>query len=187
MGESEAELEKRIKEQESKVVESGLYYDLYNKHYFWIFTQYKLHLQFYSLLNSILAYNLNSILFTKTGLSFDEISNEFSRKLDNLERQNSTTDHLLLDLNKRYQFEHETLSKKLQGIASYTALNAGQRERQLFSLIQARLRGIQESEFSSASLSVGLSERIQPLKNDRWDFFNIFLFFWASKIFFFSK
>ena len=123
-------------------------------------------------------YNKN-VTFLYSGLSFDEISSEFSKKLDNLETQNSTTDHLLLDLNKRYQFEHETLSKKLQGIASYTALSAGQRERQLFSLIQARLRGIQESEFSSASLSVGLSERIQPLKNDRWD--NISIIKWTVK------
>ena len=101
------------------------------------------------------------------GLSFDEVTKEFAKKLDNLESRNSTTDNLLLDLNNRYHHEYDTMSKKLQGLHTYQALSAGQREKYLFSLIQARLRGIQEAEFSSASLSVGLSERIQPLKNDR--------------------
>ena len=102
------------------------------------------------------------------GLSLEEVTSEFSKKLDTLEQSNSTTDHLLLDLNKRFTLEYEILSKKLQGLSHYQSLTPGQRERYLFSLIQARLRGVQESEFVAASLTVGLSERIQPQKNDRY-------------------
>eukprot|EP00111_Clytia_hemisphaerica_P002852 TCONS_00008039-protein len=123
MGESEAELEQRITDQNSKVEESGL--------------------------------------------SLDEVASEFSKKLDTLEQSNSTTDHMLLDLNKRFTLEYEILSKKLQGLSHYQSLTPAQRERYLFSLVQARLRGVQENEFVAASLTVGLSERIQPQKNDR--------------------
>lgn len=102
-----------------------------------------------------------------TGLSSEEVTKEFSKKLDNKEKENSSTEQLLLDLNSRYSKELELISKRLQGLSKDKLLSPSEREGCLFALIQARLRGVQESQFISASVSVGLSERIQPVRHDR--------------------
>lgn len=81
--------------------------------------------------------------------------------------EHSSTEAVLVDINNRYTYEREVLTNKLQGISGFTTLNPFERENILFCLVQARLRGTQESAFASCGICVGLSERVQPQKDAR--------------------
>lgn len=105
----------------------------------------------------------------ESGLSKDEVRNEFLKKLDQKEMEHSSTEAVLVDINNRYTYEREVLMNKLQGISGFTTLNPFERENILFCLVQARLRGTQESAFASCGICVGLSERVQPQKDARFD------------------
>lgn len=103
----------------------------------------------------------------ESGLSIEEVVREFRKKLNDKEKQNSSACDLLLDLNYRYFFEKETLTKKLQGHGGYKTLTASDREIIMFSLVQAILRGMQEKAFMSCGICIGLSERVKPRNHDR--------------------
>ena len=98
-----------------------------------------------------------------------EVEKEFMKKLDDKENDNSSTEIVLVEINNRYIFEKNIISKRLQGLDGYSTMNAMERETCLFAFTQARLRGVQESQFYSCGISVGLSERIQPRQNNRYE------------------
>ena len=103
----------------------------------------------------------------ESGLPMEEVVREFGKKLNNKEKLNSSATLLLLDLNGRYLFEKDTITKKLQGLSGFRTLTASDREKIMFSFVQAILRGIQEKSFVSCALCIGLSERVQPRNHDR--------------------
>ena len=101
------------------------------------------------------------------GLPFDEIESEFLKKLEDIDNQKSSTDAVLIEIERRYSEEKDVLTKKLQGLFGYNTMNSIERENLLFTLIQSRLRGTQENSFESCGVCIGLSERIKPLKHSR--------------------
>ena len=109
-----------------------------------------------------------TMLFSVEGLSNEEIELQFMKQLDDHEQQKSSTDAVLVDIEKRYQEEKDTLTNKLQGILGYQTMNAMERENILLSLVQCRLRGIQEMNLESCGICIGLTERIRATKYCRY-------------------
>ena len=107
------------------------------------------------------------MLFSVEGLSNEEVELQFLRQLDDCEQQKSSTDAVLVDIEKRYQEEKDTLTNKLQGIAGYQTMNSMERENILLSLVQCRLRGMQEMNLESCGICIGLTERIRATKHCR--------------------
>ena len=105
--------------------------------------------------------------FLYLGAPITEIEEEFSKKLDAKEKENSSTDKLLVELNKRYNMEKDYFTHRLQGLSGYNTMTAPERENVLITLVQMTLRGIQEERFFSCSVCVGLTERVQPKRHDR--------------------
>ena len=103
-----------------------------------------------------------------SALTYEEIENDFANQLVSKEKEKSSSELTLIAINHRYNLEKDHIVKRLQGLSGYAAMDAKERENFYFGYVLARLRGIQESSFYSCATSVGLSERIEQKKNNRY-------------------
>ena len=93
-------------------------------------------------------------------MEYEEIKEEFLKKLEFTEKKLLTTDQILVALSQRLKTEHEILVNKVQGIGGFHVLNPGEREILLAMLLIMHIRAMNELCFESAALAVGLSERL---------------------------
>lgn len=93
-------------------------------------------------------------------MEFEEIEEEFLKKLDFTSKQLLTTDQMVIALSERLDTEREVLANRLQGIGGFSTLNPIQRESLFSMLLIMQIKAINEMCFESAALSVGLTERL---------------------------
>ena len=93
-------------------------------------------------------------------MEYEEVKEEFIKKLEFTEKTVLTTDQILVALSQRLKTEREILVNKMQGIGGFHVLNPGERETLLAMLLIMHIRAINEVCFESAALAVGLTERL---------------------------
>ena len=104
-------------------------------------------------------------------MEYEEIEEEFHKKLEFTEKKLLTTDQFLIALSQRLETERETLVNKLQGIGGFTVLNPGERETLFAMLLIMHVRAINELCFESAALAVGLTERLHRHSSETYVIF----------------
>eukprot|EP00794_Sanderia_malayensis_P006079 gene6079-6782_t len=96
----------------------------------------------------------------ESGMEREDVLEEFDKKVAFDEQQSITTDELLLLLNHRLISEKEIVSNRLQGVDDYATMSVSEREQLFCLLYMMQLRALNEQSFESASLAVGLTERL---------------------------
>ena len=100
------------------------------------------------------------LLFAIEGLAYEEIEDEFQKKLQFTEKQLLTTDQIIVALSERLETERDVLTNGLQGIAGFPVLSPVERESLFSMLLIMQLRAVNEMCFESGALVVGLTERL---------------------------
>jgi len=96
----------------------------------------------------------------ESGMDYEDVKEEFLKKLEFSEKNTLTTDQLLVALGQRLETEREILVEKLKGTGGFAILNPGERETLLAMLMIMHIRAMNELCFESAALAVGLTERL---------------------------
>ena len=94
------------------------------------------------------------------GMEYQEVEEEFLKKLNFTEKQKLTTDQMLVELCHRLTVERETLANRLQGIGGQATMPAAERESLFAMLLLTQIRAVNELSFESAAIAVGISERL---------------------------
>ncbi|PFX16028.1 hypothetical protein AWC38_SpisGene19720 [Stylophora pistillata] len=106
----------------------------------------------------------------KEGKSNKEIEEELLKSREKALQGHAKSEQLLLDLEKRYQQDKDAITAKLKGAGTNT-MTAEQKLTEYGLIIREQLRAREEGKFESASLAVGIAERlkeqVQRPKDDR--------------------
>ena len=95
-----------------------------------------------------------------TGKTNKEIEEELYNLRDKALQGHAKSEELLIDLEKRYRQDKDTITSKLKGAGTNT-MTTEEKLTEYGLIVREQLRAREEAKFESAGLSVGIAERLK--------------------------